>query len=315
MTDWIGIDALIRTLRPLARDAPPDLPLRERAAFVAGAHWGWESIDPAMINIGALAVLARGVPPVYQCRPSASRVVHETDLHSIPDETPALLRAPGIVEARRPDTGERLWGDVASLGWYPLSAKDSGNETLLDAIFLVGLTYPDGAIVARWQPAWTGEDLAEQLPYPDVQSTLIETLDLAAHTEFARRAARYLIVLGLLEQVESGPLRFDLEQRGSKTRAVRVRDPNAPRLLPDRGSPLPDGTGRALGDTTVRGHLRRVRCGEGGKARRWRYIEQHGARRWMAARWMVERDHSHSGLANSSLIYVPQRRGKWRGGR
>lgn len=309
MTTWMGLDAVIASLRPLVREAPVDLPLRERAAFVAAEYWGgFERLEHAMINCAALALLARGTPPVYQCRPSASRVVHETDLHSIPDEAPSLLRAPGIVEARRPDTGERLWGDVASLGWYPLSAKDSGNETLLDAIYLVGLTYPDGAIVARWQPAWTGEDLTEQLPYPDVQSTLIETLDLAAHTEFARRAARYLIVMGLLEQLDNGPLRFDLEQRGGGVRAVRVRDPNAPRLLPALGPTLPDGTGRALGDTTVRGHLRRVRCGTGGKERKWRYIEQHGARRWMAARWMVERDHAHQGLANSSLIYVPRAR-------
>ncbi len=307
MTAWMGLDAVVASLRQLVRDAPGDLPLRERAAFVAGSYWGFQSIEPAMINVSALAILARGAPPVYQCRPSASRVVHETDLHTIPDEAPALLRAPGIVEARRPDTGERLWGDVASLGWYPLTAKDSGHHTLLDAIFLVGLTYPDGAIVARWQPAWTGEDLDEQLPYPDVQSSLIEQLDLAAHTDFARRAARYLIVLGLLEQVDKGPLRFELEQRGGRVRSVRPKDPSAPNLLPPQALPVPDGNGRALGDTLVRGHLRRVRTGPGGKERKWKYIEQHGARRWMSARWMVERDHSHPGLANSSLVFAPGR--------
>lgn len=258
-------------------------------------------------------MLSRGVPVHYQCRPSASQVVHDTDLHSIPGDAPPLLRRPGIVEARRPETGERLWGDVASLGWYPLTAAQSGVHTLLDAIFLIGLTYPDGAIVARWAPAWTGEDLAEQLPYPDVQNTLIETLDLAAHTEFARQAARYLIVLGLLEQVDEGPLRFEADRK-TKIRAVRPRDLSARGHIPGPVTPRPDPSSvidprvRALADTIVRGHLKRVRVGEGRARIKWVYVGEYGARRWMAPRWTVERDYNHTGLANDTLIYRDNQR-------
>lgn len=267
--------------------------------------------EPCAINLCALAVLSRGVPPIYQCRPSAARVVHETDLHSIPDEAPPMLLGPGIVEARRPDTGERLWGDIAALGWYPIRGADMNPPQLVDATYLIGLSYPDGSRVARWQPAWTGEDLVEQLPYPDVRSTLIETIDLAAHTEFARQAARFLIVMGLLEQVEAGPLRFDLEERGSKVRAVRPRDPSkghvAGPVMP-RPDPAPaiDPSTRALADTMVRGYLQRFRVGPGRSLVKWRWIAQHGARRWVSARWTVERDYAHTGLANSTLIYQPR---------
>lgn len=313
MTAWLGLAGLVAPLRKLVGRAPADLPLRERAAWVGLAHWGSETLasEPCVINVCALAVLSRGVPPIYQCRPSAARVVHDTDLHSIPDAPPPLLLEPGIVEARRADTGERLWGDVAALGWYPIRGMDMDPPTLVDAIYLVGLTYPDGAIVARWHPAWTGEDIAEQLPYPDRQSTLIESLDLAAHTEFARQAARFLIVMGLLEQVEGGPLRFDLEQRGNKVRAVRTRDLSASGHVAGPVMPQPepmttlDPATRALADTMVRGYLQRFRVGPGRQRVQWRWIEGHSARRWVSARWTVERDYKHSGLANSTLIYQP----------
>jgi hypothetical protein len=309
---WIGLSSIVAPMRRLVAAAPAALPLRERAAWVAGEHFGYDVLasDPSAINIGALAVVSNAAPPLYQCRPSASRVVHDTDLHSIPGEAPPLLRSAGIIEARRPETGERLWGDVASLGWYPIAAADRGAGALLDAIMLVGLSYPDGAIVASWMPAWTGEDLAEQLPYPDVQSSLIDALDLAAHTEFARQAARYLIVFGLLEKIEDGPLRFEIDKR-TRVRAVRTRDLSAKGhvagpVMP-RQDPVTalDPRARALADTMVRGHLKRVRVGAGRERIRWVYVEAYGSRRWMAPRWTVERDHSAGGLANSSLIYRP----------
>ena len=179
---------------------------------------------------------------------------------------------------------------------------------LIDAIFLIGLSYPEGSVVARWHPAWTGEDLTEQLPYPDVQSALIETLDLAAHTEFARMAARFLIVMGLLEQVAQGPLRFELEGRG-KLRAVRTRDRGRAGPALPRPEPLTslDPATRALADTMVRGYLQRFRVGPGRRRVEWRYVEQHAARRWMRARWTVERDYRHTGLANDTLIYQPNK--------
>lgn len=63
---------------------------------------------------------------------------------------------------------------------------------------------------------------------------------------------------------------------------------------------------RALADTMVRGHLKRVRVGAGRQRIRWVYVREYGARRWTSPRWTVERDHCHTGLANSSLIYRPR---------
>jgi len=65
--------------------------------------------------------------------------------------------------------------------------------------------------VARWTPQWTGEDLEAQLPGRDVASPLIN--DVEKHNEFAREAARYLVVLGLLAECEPSPLRIELDKR------------------------------------------------------------------------------------------------------
>lgn len=305
---WLGIDALVRPLRTLVDKVPDGTPTRAAAAAVVTAQYGQLDADnAALINLGVLAVKSRGRPPVYHCRPSASRVVHETDLRSIPEAAPPLLAGPGIIEARRPETGERLWGDVAALGWYPIVGAELDPPRLTDAVYLIGLRYPDGVFVARWIPAWTGEDLDEQLPYPDWGSSLIDNVEVMTHHQFAREAARYLVVFGLLEQVEDGPLRFEIDKT-SRVRNVRPRDLSARGFVAGPIVPRPDPTttldpSRVLGTTTVHGHLKRVRVGKGREKIRWTYVRDYGARRWFAPRWTVERDHGHSGLANSSLVY------------
>lgn len=308
---WLGLDAIVKPLRPLIDRLPKEMPVRQASALVVTQHYGeLTTANAALINVGVLAVLSRGRPPVYHCRPSASRVVHETDLHSIPDEPPPLLRAPGIIEARRPETGERLWGDVASIGWYLLDGAQHDPPRLLPSIFLVGARYPDGVIVSRWSPAWTGEDLDEQMPHPDWGSSLIESVEVMEHHRFAREVARYLTIFGLLEQVKNGPLRFELDKDG-RTRAVRPKDLSARGLRePPRSRPEPAESldpARVLSETTVRGHLRRFRVGEGRQKVEWRYIDDFRARRWFGPRWTVERDHRHAGLANDQLVYQPHK--------
>ena len=311
---WLGVDELIAPLRPLVRHLSPDAPLRQAGAAVVSAHYGDALFDhPALVNVGVLAVQSRGAPATYFTRPSASRVVHETDLHSIPAEPPPLLRAPGIIQARRPETGERLWGDVASLGWYQIDGTQMEPRRLIPAIFLIGVLYPDGIFVARWSPAWTGDDLIEQLPYAETNTSLIETVEAATHHEFAKQAARYLTIFGLLEQVENGPLRFELD-KVTRIRQVKMRDLSARGMK--AGPPLTrvepltslDPATRVLAETIVRGHLKRTRVGEGRKRIRWDYIHGYSARRWFAPRFTVERDHVHGGLANASLVYQPMKR-------
>lgn len=270
-----------------------------------------EMSDPssAWVNVAVLAYLSRGSPATYTMRPSASAVVHETDLHAIPTEAPRLLRGPGLVEARRPDQGERLWGDYVSLGWYTYAGRYRNPPSLLDAIFLVGLRYPDGSMVARWTPAWTGVDLDDQLPTEDRSVSLSDLVDRLEHLEFARAAARYLTIFGLLAEVDEGPLTFSLDNDG-RTRQVRVapkdlswrgfRAPPQPRAEPQ--TPI-DPTTRVLGDRPIRGHLQRFRFGPGRNRVRWRYVEEYTGRRWYKPLWTVERDFKHTGLANDTLIY------------
>ncbi len=294
---------MVPRLRREVAAAPPDLPLRERAGWVAYASFlgttapekvaaGAQSIAAqterlgpherlevmhdfqSRLDLAALAISSRCAPPTWLVRPAASALIHGTDLHAIPSEPPKLLRGPGIVEARRPETGERLWGSVASLGWFHAG----------DLIILLGLCYPDGYVIARWTPQWTGEDLEEQLPARDT-SPLIENLD--EHEAFAQAAAQYLVVLGLFAEIEDGPLRieFDRRERERKQHDVYLRDPS-PRA-PAAPAPTVDPTGRVIALRPVTGHMHRYWVGPGRAKLEWRYIAEHSARRWLGPRWVV----------------------------
>lgn len=291
VTRWQGLAELTPALRRFVDRSPVDLPLRERAAWVcyASLYGTTDSdelarrIDPSdpdtahyvqsRINLAALAILSRCQPPTWWCRPSASACVHATDLHSIPSEPPRLLREPGIVEARRPETGERLWADYVSLGWYAIDG----------ALYILGLRYPDGYALARWVPRWTGEDLEPELPQVD-HSPLIDDVD--QHHEFARQAARYLIVLGLLAEADPSPLRIELDKRERATRHVYLGE-SAP--TPRDPAVADEIEGRVAEVVQVRGHLKRQRYGAGREQVKWIYVPSYEARRWFAPRWTVER--------------------------
>lgn len=292
---WRGLVTLVPWLRREVTAAPTELPLRERAVWVAYASLLGTTNSAQLaqgiakriqrdgellqdlqsrINLAGLAVVSRCAPDVWLCRPSASAIVHDTDLHSIPDAPPRLLRGPGVIEVRRPETGERLWGDYASLGWY-----DAGGVTML-----VGLRYPDGYAVARWTPAWTGQDLEHQLPDAELGSPLIDSI--GEQHEFASSAARYLVVLGLLAEAEHSPLRIELDRQERRTRHIYLDDaPARPRIA--ASSAPAEIPGRAAEQRPVSGHLKRQRYGEGRALTKWIYVERYEARRWFVARWVV----------------------------
>jgi hypothetical protein len=243
-----GLVALLPRLRSHVERIPPGAPLREASATVAVKAYG-ESVvrdNPLIaVHLAALAILSRCQPATYLARPAASALVHATDLHFIPDAPPRLLRAPGIVETRRPETGEVLWDDYVSLGWYQIEG----------VTYVLGLRYPDGFEVARWTPRWTGKDLEPELPEID-RSALVDDVD--AHQEFARDAARYVIVLGLLAEAANSPLRIELDKRERTTRHVYLGDhASAPRTVAA-------GTEAGVAEAVpVAGHLRRQRYGPG----------------------------------------------------
>jgi len=311
-TVFLPITKLIAPLRKIVERLPPMsiVPNAVTAAVVA-AHYGDEIIedDPVFASkLGALAIKSRGQPATYMTRPSASRVVEETDLCSIPSEPPPILCSPGIIEARRPETGERLWDDVVSLAWYEVAGAERSPPQLLPAIMLFGQCWPDRHFAARWQPVWTGEDLDEQMPPVDWGANLLDSVDAFEHQRYAKAAARFLVIFGLLEQIDDGPLRFEIDKK-TKTRQVRLRDLSArghqaPPLLPRAEVQNPvDPSVRVLGDTMVKGHLRRFRIGEGRAGIRWKYIHDYRSKRWFSPRYTVERDYNHPGLANSTLIF------------
>lgn len=283
---WWGLDRMMPTLRKLVVAAlPPDGramtrdELKFKASVITQAYYkdvqDTES-TVCFVNVTALALLTNAQPATWLCRPSASRVIHETDLHSIPTLPPRLMRQPGVIEARRPETGERLWGDVASLGWYALG----------ETYWLIGLSYPDGYMVARWTPKWTGEDLDEQLPALD-PSALVSPDKKDAFYDFAFSAARYLLVLGLLAEADPSPLRIMLDKsdKAKKRRDVYLDDRRSTK--PRAPSPVPLLDGRFVADVAVTGHLKRQRYGEGHSKVKWIYVQGFSARRWVSPRWLV----------------------------
>jgi len=285
MSAWQGLAHFVPRLHRHVSRAPADLPLRKRASWVTYVSL-FGIVDEVEVarridlsdseveetircrfSLSMLAILSRCTPPTWLCRPAASALIHATDLHSIPDAPPQLLQSPGIVETRRPETGEVLWDDYVSLGWY----LNDG------AIYLLGLRYPDGYATASWTPKWTGAELEPQLPGQVSASHIIG--DVEEHSAFARSAARYLVVLGLLAEVEHGPLRIERD-RGERTMQHVYRDQE--RATTARREV--ESAARTAHAVEVTGHIKRQRHGPARALTKWIYVTSYEARRWVGPR-------------------------------
>lgn len=242
--------------------------MRERAAALAVATFGEQS-GAGLVNLAALALESGGVPPTWLVRPSAADTIDSTDLRSIPSTAPRLLCAPGIAEARRPETGEALWGDVASLGWYRVD----------DVYYLIGVRYPDGYVVASWRPRWTGADVLDQFRSED-DNPLIN--DRVAHGEFARQAARFLTLLGVLADLDPSPLRIEID-KAERREGRRVSHVYERARVP--GKP-PAGMADRV---AISGYVRRQRFGAGLAQEKLIYVAGYHAQRWFSPRVTVER--------------------------
>lgn len=292
MAEWRPLAHVVAGLRETAQRLSPRPPEpRAAAAAVALARYGPETVAaaPALLNCAGLALsMPRLV--VHRLSAGAARTVAETDLHSLPGEAPNLLRAPWLLESRRPE--EPLFGRTACLGGYQLAG----------VTYLVGLDYPDGVAVARWTPHWQEEELEAGIGRDS--SPLIENVD--AHHAWAREAARFVIVLGLLLEAQGSPLELDDEPvrrrrqvgtpppspSGGLEGGWVVRRVRLGRLVPSRGraarteEQAPGGpvSGRVPLQVPVRGHIRRQRHGPGRADTKWVYVEGYAARRWVAPR-------------------------------
>lgn len=232
---------------------------------------------PPAINLAMVGVRSALRPRVYTMRPSASRLVVDTDLHSTPAEAPRLLAEGGVIEARRPEIGHRLWDDVTSLGWYHYAGR----------IWIVALSYPDGIVTSSWLPRWGGGEISDGAPVEIVG-------DRDEHAAFLDAAIRYLVTLGLLAESEGSPLRVEIDAKDRSIADVYAGEhprPPPPEVAGPREpveeiGPLP---GLALAPTRVRGHLKRQRYGAAGALRKWVYVASYEARRWFDPRYLVER--------------------------
>jgi hypothetical protein len=285
MMSWQSLSDTVTRLHAVRPAGGVD-DFRTAAATMAANAYAIERLNaaPALINCAGLA-LAMPRLTRHELTADAIELVHATDMHALPAEPPRLLRGAWLIESRRPER-HCLFGDTASLGGY----------TLDGAMYLIGIGYPDGAVVARWQPHWTGEDLDASVT-PDTASPLID--DVEHHTAWARQAARFAVVFALLLESVSTPLlveepprarRAGTTQHGSTApwvvRRVHLRAPAAAqRLQPGDGTTAAPSAGdRQAQAVEVRGHLKRQPYGPGGTLRKWVYVASYEARRWVAPR-------------------------------
>ncbi|WP_426751745.1 hypothetical protein [Myxococcus sp. Y35] len=271
------LSELVAEVLSALRVAPAGLelvPFRERAELTAQATWGESLVlsAPPLVNMAGLALAGRKGLSAHQVRPAAAAHVAATDLHSLPDSPPELLRRPWLLEVRRPSAGERLFGSTFALGGYMLEGTH----------YLIGLTASGAANVAPWRPQWTGEDLAEGTQQE--RSPLID--DVGEHQQWARDAARFAVVYALLCEAEGSPLRVDEARKRDAVGPLPVRNVYLDGALGGSGSTAsPRGTevpGRVPEERPVRGHLKRQRHGPGHALTKWVYVSGYSAWRWVA---------------------------------
>lgn len=286
---WKSITDLVMDMRPHIPNIPSGLQgVRQRAAGLAAAAHGLQTVEstPALVNIAALTELMTDRIVSHRVSPGAVRLVQETDLHSLPGDAPKLLLSPWIAEVKRPDR-EVLFGDTVSFAAYPLD----------DAIYMIGLQWPDGVRTSSVCPNWRERELSLDLSEDD--TSLIE--DVASFSEWTREAARFAMVFAVHLEAEGSPIVTKDERSGKRERRADGPSPRRPktwivrRVFMDRIVRSPHSSaGTPTGDETaatdnltesrimVRGHMRRQPHGAGNTLRKWVYVESYEARRWTA---------------------------------
>lgn len=245
-----------------------------------------------LINVAALALSTlRGRLVIHRVSDGAARLVRSTELRSMPGEPPHLLRAPWIVEARRPDVP--LFGDTSSLAGYPVPGREPG------AVYLIGLLYPEGARGTLWRPRWEEHDVSK-VSDGDQELLLLEDTP-ETYREWTRAATRFAVVFAALMEADATPLRVsEHKERGGRRRGsqssggwrverrVYISDEGRVRMVSPRDQkPVTSGQG-PRGEiperVRVAGHLKRQPYGPGRQGRRWIYVDSYEATRWVSKR-------------------------------
>lgn len=294
---WQPLSELVLEARKplIERRVPIGPSTTTREAIVATALSTWtpqQCADmPALVNIAGIALTMMERLVLHRWSKDAVDMVHMTDLHSLPDEPPRLLRHPFLLETRHPERGQMLFGSTPCLGAYRLSEDPS-------TWWLVGLTWPDSIRVARWTPSWAGQELEEGVAY-DAHSPLIG--DIEGLHAWGIEAARFAVIAGLLLDATGSPVTTEVPRvsNAARRRAERSASPSSESwavrrvVLAGESARLSAGPsaasptardGRQPVEAEIRGHLKRQRHGPGGELRRWIWVEGYQARRWIASK-------------------------------
>lgn len=275
-----------------ARALPPvplDLDPREAAGMLAQVVFGDLCKELTVLhNVAGLALASRERLEVHEIRPAVARLIAATDLHTEPSSAPLLLERPFIVES---DYAKRefLFGETWSIGCYQL---------ISGSWYLVGLV-GEGAYAVRWCPIWRGGDIA--LGLKTERSPLIKTEEHGDFEEWAREAARWVLIYSLLREADRSPIETVVHESRGKTRG-KTRKPSDPESIVRVRVRVTDAVCSVLASDAVReavsdpskrdgvaalvrvcGHLKRQPYGEGGKLRKWVWVEGYQARRWLAS--------------------------------
>lgn len=272
---------ILRGPTPLATVSGP----KERGALRVLDVYGQEAVlaQPVMVNFGVLADVMADRVVVHALRPGACRLVDDTDLHSLPEAPPKLLTGGWILEARHAERGEPIFGNTIALAGYRID----------DAIHMLGVHAPDGVTHTVWRPKWGSGELPEGMVVD--RSPLVDEHEHAEYSEWARQAARFALVLGLLLESEAAPVKIGDEtekgtggKTGKREWVTRHIALGAPPKVNGSPSPTPRGTSddddAALTAVNVRGHLKRQRHGPEHSLVKWIYVAEYSARRWVSPR-------------------------------
>ncbi len=279
---WQPLSKFVQDLVETAKTTSTTGDFRQDAALVSIKYYGESFVmdQPVCVNHAGLA-LSMDRLTVHHVTQDAIQRIADTDLHSLPDEPPQLLRRACLIEARKPGKQHLFGNTCCSLGCYELDG----------AYYLLGFDFPDGAWLAQWKPQWGGGDI----DVPVDHSPLIDNVE--SHHRSAKAAARFLLVLGLLLDATGSPVtrskplplvtgrrRGRRKQGGSEWSVRRISLSGATRgsasSTSEDGEPIPDNYMPI--DTMVSGHLKRQPYGPGREKRRWVYVASYGARRWIS---------------------------------
>ena len=284
MPGYTTLRQLIRRLRALPQ--PNTGGIREDAAVLALQAAG-PATPPAMVNVAALAL---SMPRLcaHELSRGVVRLVHDADLRSLPEGPPEMMQSGWLIDTRDPEREPLGWpalGDnqTAALGGY-----------MVDGVYyLVGVGYPDGAMVATWRPQW-GEG---EITIPVDDEPLID--DIEGYQAWGREAARFSLILGLILEAEGAPITIrgddESERRTHRLRRLAAGDDwSVRRIILSRlerryggavdgvSSGINGTAGRIAQQAMVRGHLRRQPYGRRNQLRKWVWVNSYEARRWVA---------------------------------